>query len=740
MTKRIPAAAAAILVLIGAAAALLAVTPQKWTFRTADEFLRGKLDGVTVSADGVLTLAPREEKLEGPAEDFYLSFLMAPDGTAYLGTGHEGRIYKIGKDGKAELFSQTTEMDVTCLAVDRKGVLYAGTSPNGKIYKISAAGKAEEFFNPNEKYIWSLFALDDGSFLAAVGESGGIYAVSAQGAGKMIFKARENHVLCLRLDRNRDIIAGTGGNGLVYRISTGGKVTVVFETPFEEVRTLAFDLDGNIYAAAGGSPMRGRSAEPVPSSASGREADVLISVSAVAAASGGGAASQVPPSQAQAKVPAPSVAALREGGALFRVSPDGLGKIVWASPEEMIYSLFWDEGGKKVVFGTGPKGRLYSADADENATLIVQSASEQVYELVPVGVRTYLLGNNPCSLSILHPDMRSSGEYTGPVLDARMISSWGRISWEATVPEGAACRFQTRSGNSAEPGPSWSDWSPPYQKSDGEAVLSPKARYIQVKAILTASTGRFGPALSKAELFYLQTNVAPVVSRVDLLPVNDVFLKLPGTEEAILGIESRKTEEDDPSDDLVRIAVGRRRVQRKGYQTVRWDADDPNEDTLSYTLSLRLESEKTWRVLEDGWTESTYAFDTVNFPDGIYLFKVTASDLLSNPRAQALSGEKASGLLVIDNTAPAVKAVTAAKEANGLNVSFAVEDALLPIKEARYLVRPDDWRVIFPEDGICDSKVESFKFRVPLDAKADGLLTITVKDAAGNTAVVKRNF
>ena len=47
-------------------------------------------------------------------------------------------------------------MDVTCLAVDRKGVLYAGTSPNGKIYKISAQGKAEEFFNPNEKYIWSL--------------------------------------------------------------------------------------------------------------------------------------------------------------------------------------------------------------------------------------------------------------------------------------------------------------------------------------------------------------------------------------------------------------------------------------------------------------------------------------------------------------------------------------------------------------------------------------------------------
>ena len=140
MTKRVPAAAAAILLF---AAALAAVAPQKWTFRTADDFLRGKFDGVSVSSEGVLTLGPREEKLQGPSEDFYLSFLMTPDGVAYLGTGHEGRIYKISKDGKAELFCQIPEMDVSCLAVDRKGVLYAGTSPNGKVYRVKAEGKAE---------------------------------------------------------------------------------------------------------------------------------------------------------------------------------------------------------------------------------------------------------------------------------------------------------------------------------------------------------------------------------------------------------------------------------------------------------------------------------------------------------------------------------------------------------------------------------------------------------------------
>ena len=119
---------------------------------------------------------------------------------------------------------------------------------------------------------------------------------------------------------------------------------------------------------------------------------------------------------------------------------------------------------------------------------------------------------------------------------------------------------------------------------------------------------------------------------------------------------------------------------------------------------------------------------------------MTASDLSSNPRAQALTGERTSRTFVIDNAAPAVRNVQAVRESNGLNVSFLAEDAFSPVKEVKYLVRPDDWRTVFPEDGIADSKSESFKFRVPLDARADGLLTIVVKDAAGNTAVFKQNF
>lgn len=732
MSKKTVATLALALLAVTAA---LAVVPQKWTFRVFDDFLRGKFDGVSLASDGRLTLSPREEGIDGPTEDFYLSVLMTPEGIAYLGTGHGGRIYRISKDGKSELYAQTSEMDVTSLAMDKKGVLYAGTSPNGKIYKITAQSKSADFFDPSEKYIWDLHFLEDGNLLAAVGESGGIYEVNPQGEGRMTFKAQENHILCLKLDKTGDIIAGSGGNGLVYRIAKGGKAAVIFESPYEEVRSLAFDLDGNIYAAAGGTTSRGKK-EDLLVPAAGRDAEVMISISATAAAP---ATQAVQAARAPGK-PAPAVASsLKEPGALYRIAPNGVATRLWSSSDEMIYSLFWNEPEKRIYFGTGPKGRLVALDKDEKATLVLQKNSEQIFDLLPVGVRTYLLSNNPVQLSVIYPEQRLSGEYISPVLDARILSTWGKMSWDVDLPEGALVQFQTRSGNSYEPGPSWSDWSPPYQKREGEQILSPKARYLQFRALFKAISGKQSPVLSKAVLFYLQTNVAPVFSRLEALTPNEVFLKMPDQEEIIQGLEKRAPDAAAKKDDGLRFAMPKK-VERKGYQAIQWDADDENGDSLLYTISLRQEGEKDWRVLEDGWAETLFTLATTNFPDGVYFLKVTASDLPSNPPALEKTAEKISQALVIDNSPPQVKNVLAVRDGTQLNVSFLAEDAFSPIKDVRYLVRPDDWRVVFPEDGICDSKQESFKFKIALAGTSDKMITILVKDAAGNTATIKQAF
>ncbi len=412
--------------------------------------------------------------------------------------------------------------------------------------------------------------------------------------------------------------------------------------------------------------------------------------------------------------------------------------MLWSSDDEMIYTLLWRAGDQKVIFGTGPKGRIYSLDKENKVSLLVQENSEQVYELVPLDTKICVLSNNPCSLGTLLTEQRFSGEYVSQVLDARTLASWGRIAWDGSADGGASLQLQTRSGNTYEPNSTWSEWSPPYQKKE-EQVLSPKARYIQVRALLKTPAGTVSPLLDTLTLFYLQTNIAPTFARLELLKPNEVFLKPPDQEDVIMGLEKRLPEQAPKKDDL-KITFPAKKAERKGFQTIVWDASDENGDTLSYTISMRKEGETEWRVIQDGWADTIFAFDTLSYPDGTYVIKITASDSPSNPPGLDLKSEKVSRPFVIDNSLPVIKNFMAVRNGAALDVTFQAEDAYSPIEEVKWLVRPGDWRVVFPVDGISDSRSETFKFSVRIPAGAENLITVRVKDSYGNVGVFRQSY
>jgi hypothetical protein len=702
---------------------LEAVVPQKWDLRSKDDFLRGKFNGVSLSYDGVLSLAPGEDRIAGPTEEFYLSVLPLPDGSAFLGTGHGGKIYRIGKDGKAELYFQVAEMDVTCMVLDHDGILFAASSPNGKIYRIGAKGKGDEFFNPAEKYVWDLAFGDSGNLLAAVGESGGIYEITPQGEGKQVLRTDENHILCLKKTPQGDIIAGSGGGGSVYRLAKDGRAFILFESPYEEIRDLVLDKEGNIYAAASGTPVKSRKEDAAAASAK-PDAEVVVSISASGApgASAGESGSALQ-------------AGAREPGALYKIDREGVARKLWSSPEEMVYSAAWREESRSVLFGTGAKGRVYSVDPEGRAALVLQESSEQAYALYADGARTYILGNNPCYLGVLHAEQRLSGEYLSPALDARTLSGWGRIEWTADLGQGATLQIMSRSGNSDEPNQTWSEWSPPYQKLS-EQILSPRARFLQFKALLKTTSGKASPALRKITLFYLQANIAPVVNSVGMLKPNDVLLKLPDDDDAILGADPGTPDSGRKKDPMKSLMISKK-AERKGFQTAVWEASDENGDALSFAVSIRKDGEPEWRVLQASWDDMVYAFDTLSLPDGTYALKVKASDSPANPQGMELDGERIGTPFVVDNSLPVVKNFAAVRSANGLEVSFQAEDSYSYIEEVKCLVRPGEWRVVFPLDGICDSKSENFKFTLKLPAGAENQITIRVKDSHGNIGVSK---
>ena len=165
-----------------------------------------------------------------------------------------------------------------------------------------------------------------------------------------------------------------------------------------------------------------------------------------------------------------------------------------------------------------------------------------------------------------------------------------------------------------------------------------------------------------------------------------------------------------------------------------------NNDSLLYSVFIKREDERTWRLLKDNWTEKIYAFDTLSFPDGNYLVKIGASDIPSNPLGYEHKTEKISSPLVIDNSLPVIKGFHAVREGNKLKVSFSAEDSFSYIKEAQFLIRPNEWRSVFPVDGICDSKQESFTFDLSLPSTFDDLIVVKVGDGHGNVGVYRQTF
>jgi hypothetical protein len=725
MMKRLIALGIALCILSVASAQ--AVTPRSWELLRLEQFLKGKFDGISVSYSGAMSLAPREVVWQGPLEEFYLSALRDRDGNLFLGTGHSGNIYKIDREGNPELYFHTPEMDVYCLAQDSRGHLYAGTSPNGKIYKITAPKAGEPFFDPEERYIWDLEFMNDDILLAAVGESGAVYTISPQGDGSEWLKAKENHILCLTKTDQGEILAGSGGKGRLYRLARGKAPAILYESPFEEIRAIVLDDQEAIFLAAGGRIARpGSKAPEKPASGAGgavAATDVAITVTPEGVA----------PSE-------PETGGLKQPGALFRIGSDGIAKKIWSSEEDIIYTLLWDDSRRRIIFGTGNRGRIYAAGRDEKVSLLLQKESEQIFGLMRGGAQIYSLANNPPELSLLYPDQRDRGEYTSEVFDAGLRSSWGRIEWDATVPRGATLQLQTRSGNSDQPSSTWSNWSPPYGNSPGEQILNPAARYIQFKILFKTDSGRSSPEIRKVALFYLQANVAPVISMFEVLPVNTIFLESPPQDSPILGLNPGPAAKAAAQKGTTSSMLMAKKTERKGYQTVIWEARDENGDHLLYDLSFKERGGERWRLLKSAITQKVFAFETLTLPDGEYELKLEAHDGPSNPSGRELRTEKTSRPFVIDNSLPVIEGFQATRSGSRLSLEFTARDSFSRIKEVRYLVRPDEWRIIFPEDGICDNRQERFEVSVTLPSGADNMVTVKVVDEHGNVGVHRSEF
>src|ERR1700730_11605792 len=214
------------------------------------DFLKGDVENLSIDSQGQLTLGPVTELVYETSAPFLWSMVAAPDGTLFVGTGNEGKVFRIDPQGKGSLFFDSAELEAHALALAPNGGLYVGTSPDGLIYKVDRNGTATTVFDPDDKYIWSLAVDAKGNVFAGTGEKGVIYKITPDGKGTTFYKTNATHATALAFDKAGNLLVGTGTPGKVLRIDPDGKAFVLLDSPFQEIHALRFDDKGTLYAAA----------------------------------------------------------------------------------------------------------------------------------------------------------------------------------------------------------------------------------------------------------------------------------------------------------------------------------------------------------------------------------------------------------------------------------------------------------------------------------------------------------
>jgi hypothetical protein len=741
------AAAAAILVALGQSPTVHASSPRFLQAATQADFLKGDVENVSVDHRGQLSLGPITELTYETAAPFLWTLVPAPDGSIFIGTGNAGRVFRIDPQGKGALFFDSSELEVHALAPAPDGGLYVGTSPNGRIYKVDRNGKAATFFEPGEKYIWTLAVDAAGTVFAGTGEKGTVYKITPDGKGAPFYQSKATHVTALAVDRAGSLLVGTESPGRVLRVGADGKGFLLLDSPFQEIRALRFNSKGLLYVAAvngragstGGAQAAGQILDRAPERTGTEPAGVPVpsvstEITAIAIGDASTASGSAGSTKDDRRTPK---------GAIYRVAPDGLWDQMWESREDVPYDMTFDGEGRLII-ATGNKGKIYRLEGDPaQPTLIARAAAQQVTALYrdTRGSLHYATAN-PGKVYRLSSELAPKGTYESEPRDALAPATWGAISWRGTVPAGARVEISTRSGNTETPDDNWSAWSAAYTVPEGSPISSPKARYLQWRATLTGK-GQ-SPVLTSITAAYLQRNVRPQVRAITVYPPGTVFQKpYSSGDPDIAGFDNQTTPDRKLATAAANAqqganaapALGRRTYQR-GLQTLMWRAEDENEDELAYDVQYRREGETTWKVLRSNMTEPILVWDTTTVPNGTYFVRIVASDAPSNAPDTALTGELDSSAFQIDNLPPQIVVQSIRTEGTKTLVVFDVKDENSPIQRVELSTDGQQWRAVFPVDGIADSRTEHYQVAVdgPLGPRG---LSLRASDSMNNVVTLQ---
>lgn len=649
-----------------------AVSTRSFVLDDATSLAAGELHQVAVRSDGRVSASVELTRVAMP-DDVPIVWSWARAGDAlFLGTGDDGRIYRV-RGESIELFAETHQLLVSALAMGDGGVLYAGTLPEGRIFAIdtaAAAGTApREVVRPDAaEHVWSL-AWD--------------------------------------APRHR-LFAATGPEGRVYAITGAGLTSaapatadVFWDSVASHVMSLALAPDGSLYAGTSDdaivvhitSPGHAETVFDFP----GNEITSIALANGLLAI----AANEFPDPPAVSAPPtkrsatASRAARARPGrGRIYTIGVDGRAERVWANEDGHVTRLQLGTDGT-IWAGLGVDGRVVRVSPDRTSAVWIDVDEREVLAMDLLSTTApFVATGDGAALYRVGSGAPRAASWVSRVLDASFAARWGQLHWRGS----GTLRFSTRSGDTERPDETWSEWSSA-MTTEGP-IRSPGARFLQIRAELADASA----TILAVSAYYLPENQRPVVS--------DVAIKARPTK--------RAPDVDADAPDAPTPMLG-----------LAWKIDNTDSDRIRYRLRYREEGQTIWRdMLRDSETLTAleYQWSTAAVPDGYYVVSVEASDELSNPDALTLRSTSESEPLLVDNHPPSVTGLAFV----GGRVRGTATDSLGPVARLEAAIDGGEWRVVFPEDDLLDTRDESFSIDVSSLPAGSHIVAVRAIDAAGN--------
>ncbi|MEO6435355.1 MAG: hypothetical protein ABIP55_06285 [Tepidisphaeraceae bacterium] len=774
-----------LLLTLALAAPAVAVQTSHWTHTNEADFKNGTMQNVVATNLGDLKLSRATKTLleQDPNVSAVYALAEAPDGTVYAGTGPQGVVFKIVGDKVSQACKLDDGTSIFSLAIDGDGGLLIGTGGDkGRVLKLDKGSDkpVERFAGEGVQYVWSIVRTGDGNLYAATGPDGQLFEVKSGGGHELLLDTNENNLLSMISDGKDLLYVGSDPNGLVYRVNRKTKeVYVVHDAAEAEISALALDKAGNLYAAtaeatppeaegepAGATEQIGRpeggtsGGAPIPSPPKeepkppelpdpnpGEPAPIPKKLMILAApatkkssgkpSTGVGTAKRqadygaevgvndgksdermptptteeaAPPTVAPPPVagPAEEAGKPREGGnAIYRIDKDGLVTEVFRQ-NVLVLSMIEQDG--TLLAGTGSDGLIYQINPSADETIILAKVEpKQVMSLLAASGGRIMLGlANTGGIATMTTGFATEGTFTSAVLDASQISRFGHVRLHGSLPEGTAIKVSTRSGNVAEPADmGWSKWSDASPASEFVAIKAPAARFLQYRLSFTSDGGKQSAVVDDVDVSYQEPNLPPEVKSVKIATTVK-----PGVEtSASLPQEAR-------------------------FQTITWEAADPNADDLLYSLYFRSGGKSNWILLKDKLKEATFDWDTRLVADGRYEVRVAASDERSNPPGSGKTAQRVSDPLPVDNTPPVIGNLLAKGGAGEVRIQLNALDRSSTLAAFGYAVdSSEDWQTVLPSDKIADGPEEALDFSIPGLKPGPHQVTVRAIDARGNSTM-----